>query len=391
MDDASFLIKEYETLQGIIHELKDCQTKYIAISVSFVAAIFGLIASVNAIGKNELLIVTNSTNTFYPQYLVQNTIFNPLYLASLVILIPVWGIFFDKSRTITRIVGYLAVLENFIKDPSIRENHKGWENSLEEFRESKDFEICVKLDVVKDSAWNSIGLCKQVKFFFEVIFVKTGQYQRYWSWVYATYFWLSIISIIMFLYFNNFNYNEFFKQIYNQNDIFIMIFCLGSLIGIFFTWREKWLGRVILGFISFPLLFVFIGHYFTLLTIAVFLILLIAKNNVRILYNLIFGFNSYEANYYYWNYVLIEYKKERDNVLYLLKRERKEIDLNKIEKRLKIPLNRLSYIIFFLEKNKKINVDPSSWKKNYDCYSKNTFDNHKINGEDTKTLITLIR
>lgn len=380
MDDASFLIKEYETLQGIIHELKDCQTKYIAISVSFVAAIFGLIATVNAFGGNEFLIVNNSTNGFYPMYIVQNTIFNPLYLAPLIILIPVWGIFFDKSRTITRIVGYLVVLENFIKDPLIRENHKGWENSLEEFRENKDFETCVKLDVVKDTVWNSIGPCKQILFFFEVIFVKTGHYQRYWSWIYATYFWLSISSIAMFLFFNKLNYYRFIEQIYNQTYFFIMIFCFVVLIWIFFTWREKWIGRVILGACSFLALFPIIGSYLTFLIMTVFLILLIAKNNVRILYNLTFGEYTYEANYYYWNYVLIEYKKEMDNVLNILDGEDKKLDLNEIASKLNIP-NRLPYIIYLLEKNNKINVDPTSWKKNYDCYSKN---------KDTKITIELV-
>jgi hypothetical protein len=48
------------------------------------------------------------------------------------VILPCWWIFFDKSTTITRIVGYLKLLEGMIITGKVRPfTYIGWENSLD--------------------------------------------------------------------------------------------------------------------------------------------------------------------------------------------------------------------------------------------------------------------
>lgn len=58
-----------------------------------------------------------------------------IYLSLLILLLPCWVVWFDKATTITRIVGYLCILEAMIatgRSPSYL--YVGWENALRAFR-----------------------------------------------------------------------------------------------------------------------------------------------------------------------------------------------------------------------------------------------------------------
>lgn len=53
------------------------------------------------------------------------------------ILIPAWWVFFDKATTITRIVGYSRVLEQLVLGQQVAGNFVGWENALRTFRDAQ--------------------------------------------------------------------------------------------------------------------------------------------------------------------------------------------------------------------------------------------------------------
>lgn len=70
-----------------------------------------------------------------------------IYLLPLTVLIPAWLVFFDKAKTITRIVAYYRLLESIILN-NVYFNFIGWENSVMRFRE---WEVNTDYDDFKDS------------------------------------------------------------------------------------------------------------------------------------------------------------------------------------------------------------------------------------------------
>lgn len=109
------LFKEYKTLRNEMTLSKESQIKYLTFSATATAAIFGLAKG-----------LSHATSLFY--------------LMPLLILIPTWWIFFDRTTSMNRVVSYLRHLENEITDPGYIVNHAGWENSLAKFRENQNEE-----------------------------------------------------------------------------------------------------------------------------------------------------------------------------------------------------------------------------------------------------------
>jgi len=85
------LLNEYNALREELRNLKSCQITFLNISITTTGLLIGFLEK--SVGEN-----TTST----------------IYLAPLVIILPFWLVFFDKATTITRIVGYMRILENFI-------------------------------------------------------------------------------------------------------------------------------------------------------------------------------------------------------------------------------------------------------------------------------------
>jgi hypothetical protein len=107
---------ELTFLRQELQELKRCQLHYFTLSISGTAAILGFAGSINT---KELV--------------------GPSLLAPLVIIIPCWWIFFDKATTITRIVGYVRILENFLAEgASLDLVYPGYEEGLTRYREYED-------------------------------------------------------------------------------------------------------------------------------------------------------------------------------------------------------------------------------------------------------------
>lgn len=98
-------------LRGELDNLKECQLKYFTFSITATGIILGIISRLDS---------TYFSSTFY--------------LLPLTILIPAWLVFFDKAKTITRIVAYYRFLESIILN-NVNFNFIGWENSIMRFRD----------------------------------------------------------------------------------------------------------------------------------------------------------------------------------------------------------------------------------------------------------------
>jgi hypothetical protein len=85
--NETLLEKEFTFLREEMRDLKTCQVQFVTFSVTGTGVLFGLVA------------------------LTQNKLQGVSYLFPLTILLPSWLIFFDKAKTITRIVGYYRILE----------------------------------------------------------------------------------------------------------------------------------------------------------------------------------------------------------------------------------------------------------------------------------------
>jgi hypothetical protein len=126
------LEKEYDALREELRSLKSCQIIFLNISITSSGLLIGL---------NQIFEVNKEVHI--------------IFLAPLIIIIPSWLIFFDKATTITRIVGYFRILENFLilndKRVTIIEKLKyiGWENSLSKYRSWKYKETEKKISTHK--------------------------------------------------------------------------------------------------------------------------------------------------------------------------------------------------------------------------------------------------
>ncbi len=109
--------KEITMLREEIRELKRCQINYFAISVTGTGAILGFASA--KLGTFSLLA-------------------SLALLAPLAIILPCWMIFFDKAHTITRVVGYIKILERNIGG-SRKDSFIGFENALAIYRKNESF------------------------------------------------------------------------------------------------------------------------------------------------------------------------------------------------------------------------------------------------------------
>lgn len=140
--------KEYDNLRDELHNLKKCQVTFFTASITATGVILTVAAKINS------------------------DLAGIVYLFPLSVLIPSWVVFLDKATTITRIVGYYRVLENFFLDKNLQKYYIGWENSLKMFREKESI-VSVDEEEVK------------------------GSYFNYWNIVNNAYLILSVICVIL--------------------------------------------------------------------------------------------------------------------------------------------------------------------------------------------------
>jgi hypothetical protein len=102
---------EQSLLRSEAQDLKRCQLQYFVLSITGTGALLGLAKffSVDHAGA--------------------------AMLAPLTILLPCWLLFFDKATTLTRLTGYVRLLEDFLgKKKGVTPIYIGYENALAKFR-----------------------------------------------------------------------------------------------------------------------------------------------------------------------------------------------------------------------------------------------------------------
>lgn len=98
-------------LREEMNNLKNCQVTFLTIAVTGTALLLALASGATP-----------------------NTPFGKVCYLPLVILIPAWWIFFEKAKTISRIVGYLRVIEMLNFGPRGKNKFVGWENAQAKYR-----------------------------------------------------------------------------------------------------------------------------------------------------------------------------------------------------------------------------------------------------------------
>lgn len=171
MSQAEAIKAEYTALRGELVSLKNCQVTYFWSSVTATGALIGFG------GK------------------IDQTSVLP-YLAPLLIVLPCWLIFFDKARTITRIVGYTRILETIrISPTSTSFKYVGWENALRLFRHAPQpprqpapsRRGCL-WDIVVAVGAGPLMLLR-------LLFL--GPHHRYWSIIWLTFFFLCVSCLVV--------------------------------------------------------------------------------------------------------------------------------------------------------------------------------------------------
>ena len=166
-DTTDILLREKDLIRTELQDLKSCQVRYFTLSVTAAGILIGI---------GSRLIDADARGI--------------LYLAPLLVVLPCWWVFFDKASTITRIVGYLRVLEEMITGTNADNLiYYGWERSLSIFRpDEQHVQWNSKLFDIKG---NFIRIWK----FIPTITSKTPHLYWFISW--WTFFSLAVLTITM--------------------------------------------------------------------------------------------------------------------------------------------------------------------------------------------------
>ena len=159
---------EQTFLRAELQELKKCQLQYFILTLASTGVIFGLSEAFLSINKIESII----------------------FLAPLVIIIPCWLTFFDKATTITRLVGYMRILEEQLS--SQNPVYFGFENALAVFRENEKTNPPKTGIRLRD--WRNWGKL------LSLLILRTRH--RYWIVNWYTFLILSIICCILPFFFS---------------------------------------------------------------------------------------------------------------------------------------------------------------------------------------------
>jgi hypothetical protein len=167
----------FRDLRNELGHLKTCQTALVVLGITGSGVFLGLISP------------TDELSNYIPFVL----------LIPLLILLPLWIIFFDKARTIARIVGFLRVQETLAKQNS-ETGLIGWESAMKKYWTVRDEYDELNYDDVFESAKESQkDNVKQNKIRESII------NSTYWSTVYLLFFLFCIICLGMSFYLMNLN------------------------------------------------------------------------------------------------------------------------------------------------------------------------------------------
>lgn len=158
MVKTEVLTNELNVLRSELRDLKSCQIQYVSLSVTGTGAIIGFAAT-----------------------LASPSLRGIACLAPLVILLPCWWIFFDKATTITRLVGYVRVLETMISGSPDFE-YQGYETALGLFRE-------------REALYPPESPCGRLSTLYQVLRLRTRH--RFWTVNWYTFGSLSLVCWLL--------------------------------------------------------------------------------------------------------------------------------------------------------------------------------------------------
>lgn len=206
----SHRIELLHDLRSEIDLLKSCQTQTVTFGLTGAGVILGL---------------TNASQ--------MDCLFPFLFLMPLLALLPFWIIFFDKARTISRIVGFIRVQERLLKQQSNSE-FMGWELAMKLYREKN---IQISDDDIK-KANESITETN-----------KKTYNSVYWFTVYTVFFLFSTICLLLSLLMAYYTKN----WILSMRDLgFILIYIFVSYLSLFLYSRFVFIKKPTMSFSSYP-------------------------------------------------------------------------------------------------------------------------------------------
>jgi hypothetical protein len=122
LPDMGEINREYKMLREELKDLKTCQMQFLTYAVTATGLLFGIIN-------------WSSSDSSLPENVTFLNI--TAYLIPLIVILPAWMIFFDKTKSTNRIMGYLRVLERFGQQNVESAKYIGWENAVDKARDFK--------------------------------------------------------------------------------------------------------------------------------------------------------------------------------------------------------------------------------------------------------------
>lgn len=170
--------EEKSQARSTAQDLKRCQLQYFVFSITVTGAILSF---------SKSLIINNPSI---------------IMLSPLLIILPCWMMFFDKATTLTRLVGYIRILEDIIGEiEGVHPIYVGYENALSRFR--------------KKEGINSTHLFKGFVAQNMRILILWGNRHQFWTINWWTFAFLSIICWCLAIIPN-------FTQFISSNILFIL-------------------------------------------------------------------------------------------------------------------------------------------------------------------------
>lgn len=131
----SLIKNDFTLVRNEISELKECQTKYVLIVTTIPSIILGI-----SFFSTELILAA---------------------LIPLLIVLPIWCIFNDKSKSISRLQAFYRILETHHTDCTFITNYMGFENANNKYREKPRDEKKAKKVLAGFDIWNSLGFVEK--------------------------------------------------------------------------------------------------------------------------------------------------------------------------------------------------------------------------------------
>lgn len=178
-----FMDREYVALRREVESIRRCQTTYFWSSITVSGAIIGLAVGMLGVKEVELFYVITA------------------FLAPLLIITPMWCIYFDKASLLVRMSAYIRVLERMIIDfDNGKKIFCGFENYTKLFRQK----VCNSYKQNKRSWMSRVITMIENAFFVKdsgisrVINFKMPNQTIYLVW--STYFLISLLCFVLVTY-----------------------------------------------------------------------------------------------------------------------------------------------------------------------------------------------